>query len=227
MRHPIRASTRRILPISGPILANDAAPARLVHVAGKSLRLVALVGAFLAPIATAAAARVPAFDKVVQAMTDYFESQPDYQAGDLLDQSQVAGALEAIAAVGWEVSYAKKIVSLALADNSFLVKQLATPKGKPFMRKIAKSPGAYVRLDRLSKIKNGQSAVKILIRDPGGDTMITYMATTQGGKNLGAMMAGTPNGTNLNKPTGRIYTADDLLAVVKKLYAADANAAGQ
>ena len=33
------------------------------------------------------------------------------------------------------------------------------------------------------------------------------------------MMAGTPNGTDLNLPTGRIYTADDLLAVVKKAYA--------
>jgi hypothetical protein len=49
--------------------------------------------------------------------------------------------------------------------------------------------------------------------------MITYMATTPGGKNLGAMMAGTPQGTDLNKPTGRLYTADDLLALVKKLYA--------
>jgi hypothetical protein len=90
------------------------------------------------------------------------------------------------------------------------------------MRKIANSPGTYSRLDRLSRISNGQSAVKILIRDPGGDTMLTYMATTQGGKNLGTMMAGTPNGTNLNKPTGRIYTADDLLAVVRQAYAKSA-----
>jgi hypothetical protein len=61
-----------------------------------------------------------------------------------------------------------------------------------------------------------------LIRDPGGDTMLAYMATTPGGKNLGAMMAGTPKGTNLNKPTGRIYTADDLLAVVEQAYKASA-----
>jgi hypothetical protein len=191
----------------------------MVRRAGKTLVLVA---ALFAPIATASAAKLPSFGKVVQAMTGYFESQQDYQAGDLLNQSQAAGALEAIAAIGWEVPQAEKIVSLALADNSFLVKQLATPKGKQFMRKIAKSPGTYSRLDRLSRISNGQSAVKILIRDPGGDTMLTYMATTQGGKNLGAMMAGTPNGTNLNKPTGRIYTADDLLAVVRQAYAKSA-----
>jgi hypothetical protein len=32
------------------------------------------------------------------------------------------------------------------------------------------------------------------------------------------MMADTPNGTDLNKPTGRIYTADDLLAILQKVY---------
>jgi hypothetical protein len=179
--------------------------------------------AFLAPITTASAAKLPAFDKVVQAMTAYFQSQQDYQAGDLLDQSQAAGALEAIAAAGWEVPQAKQIVALALPDNSFLVTQLATPSGKRFMRKIAKTPGTYSRLDRLSQISKGKSAVKILIRDPGGDTMLAYMATTPGGKNLGAMMAGTPKGTNLNQPTGRVYTADDLLAVVKQAYKASAN----
>ena len=46
---------------------------------------------------------------------------------------------------------ATKIDALALADNSFLVGELATPNGKKFMRKIAKSPGTYSRLDRLSQ----------------------------------------------------------------------------
>jgi hypothetical protein len=223
MNKPNHEPPRSNSPIPGPILVNDAASAGLVRVARKSLVLAAIVGAFFAPIAAASAANVPKFDKVVAAMTDYFKSQPDYQAGDLLNQSQAAGALAAIASAGWEVPNAKKIVSLALADNSFLVTQLATPNGKRFMRKIAKTPGTYSRLDRLSKISNGQSTVKTLIRDPGGDTMLAYMATTPGGKNLGAMMAGTPDGTNLNKPTGRIYTADDLLAVVKQMYDASAN----
>ena len=174
----------------------------------------------IAATATAAEPTPPTLDKVSQAVAGYFQSLDNYQPGDLVSQRDVAGALEAVAAVGWEVPNSKKIVALALADDSFLVRELATPRGKKFMRKIAKSAGTYSRLDRLSQINKGQDAVKILITDPGGDTIITYMATTPGGRNLGAMMAGTPNGTNLNKPTGRIYTADDLLAVLKKLYAA-------
>ena len=114
---------------------------------------------------------------------------------------------------------AKKITELALPANSFLVGELATPDGKRFMRKISKSPGTYSRLDRLSRLSQGQQVVSQLVGDVGGDVFITYLATTNSGHNLGQMMAGTPNGTDLNLPTGRIYTADDLLAVLKKSYA--------
>ena len=106
-----------------------------------------------------------------------------------------------------------------MPDNSFLVGELATPDGKEFMRKISQSPGTYSRLDRLSQLSQGQQFVTQLVGDEGGDDLITYLATTNGGHNLGQMMAGTPNGTDLNLPTGRIYTADDLLGVLKKAYA--------
>jgi hypothetical protein len=57
-----------------------------------------------------------------------------------------------------------------------------------------------------------------LIRDPKGDDLITYLATTKGGHNLGKMMGGVRGGVDLNKPTGRIYTTNDLLTVLKKLH---------
>lgn len=167
----------------------------------------------------AAPAGTPTFEQVAAATAAYFETLPDYQPNDLMSRSNVAGALNAIAQVGWEVPFPEKIERLALADDSFLVTELATPDGKAFMRKIARNRGAYGRLDRLSQIQDGEDAVKILINDPGGDTMITYMTTTPGGHELGKMMAGTPNGSNLNKPRAHIYTADDLLALLKKIYA--------
>lgn len=165
-----------------------------------------------------AAAGTPTFEQVVAATSAYFQTLPDYQPNDLMRRSDVAGALAAIAQVGWEVPFPEKIEGLALADDSFLVTELATPDGKAFMRKISRNRGAYGRLDRLSQIKDGEEAVEILINDPGGDMMITYMTTTPGGHELGKMMAGTPNGTNLNKPTAHIYTADELIALLKKIY---------
>jgi hypothetical protein len=168
---------------------------------------------------SAQAEEPPKFPVVADAVLAYFASLPGYQPGDLITQSQVEGALEAVGAVGWNVPQSAEIVGLALGDASFLASELAKPKGKQFMRKIARFPGGYQRLDGLSRIANGKDAVRILIRDPGGDKMIEYMATTQGGHELGNMMAGAKRGVNLNKPSSRIYTADELVAVLEMVYA--------
>ena len=173
-----------------------------------------------APSAAAAPADRPEFAVVARAVTDYFKSLPDHRPTDLVTQSQVAEALDAVADVGWEVPEGDAVVKRALADNSFLVQELSTPAGRRFMRDIARYPGTYTRLDRLSQISGGHYLVNDFIHRKGGYEMIEYMATTKGGHNMGKMMAATPNGVDLNKPTGRIYTADDLLAALQKIYAA-------
>lgn len=160
----------------------------------------------------------PDFRVVVQALEAYFSTQPDHQAGDLITASQIDAALASVANAGWDVPNASAIVMLGLADNSFLARELSTPAGKKFMRKIARQPGAYPRLDRLSSISSGQAIVRDLIRRPGGDELVTYLATTKGGHNLGESLAATPRGVDLNKPTGRIYTADDLVWALKRAY---------
>lgn len=196
---------------------SDAMQARRVRgVVGQSLAVFAIL---LAPVGTASAATPPSIEKVVQALTGYFRSLPDFQRRDLLSQQHVVGALNAVTQAGWDVPAADKIVELALPDNSFLVGELSTPDGKEFMRNISQSPGTYSRLDRLSKLSQGHQIVSQLLGDVGGDEFITYLATTNSGHNVGTMMAGTQSGTDLNLPTGRIYTADDLLAVLKKAYA--------
>lgn len=194
----------------------DATTARAVRA---TVLIFCIVAVFFCSSAQADATSPPPFEKVVAALTAYFESQPDFQRRDLLNQGHVEAALEAVATAGWEVPNTKKIVQLALPENSFLVGELATPDGKKFMRKISQNPGTYSRLDRLSQLNHGQQIVSQLLGDVGGDTFITYLATTNSGHNVGQMMAGTPNGTDLNLPTGRIYTADDLLAVLKRAYA--------
>jgi hypothetical protein len=204
----------------------DLAAAKLVRalpsaVAGRSgwVNWPTLAAAWICMVAMAVAAEpTPKFADVAQAVAGHFQAQAGYQPGDLLSQPQVAAALEVAVAAGWNVPDRDKIVSRALADDSFLVRELSTPAGRKFMRKIARQPGAYSRLDRLSTISRGESVVRDLIKQKDGDKMIEYLATTRGGQNLGRMMAGAKRGVDLNKPTGRIYTADDLLAALKKLY---------
>jgi hypothetical protein len=181
--------------------------------------ILSLIGAS-SPAQTARSAKEPSFDVITKALADYFASLSDFRPCDIVSQSQVGAALAHVTNVtGWDVPDRKAVVQRALADNSFVVAQLSTSSGRPFMRSIAKYPGSYSRLDRLSTISSGQQFIKEIMAKKGGSDMIEYMATTRGGHKLGAMMAGAQQGVDLNKPTGRIYTADDLLVELKRVYA--------
>jgi hypothetical protein len=189
----------------------------LIYVLGASLVLVVFAICGIR-VAAAAEPTLPEFEQVARAAENYFRSLKDFQAGDLISQQHVAAALEAVAKVGWELPNRDKITQQALADGSFLVRELSKKSGQKFMRKIAKTPGGYERLERLSSISGGERTVRELISKPGGDEMIEYLATTRGGHNLGRMMAGAQYGVNLNKPTGRIYTADEFMSVLRQAY---------
>lgn len=159
----------------------------------------------------------PDFAAVAHAVESYIASLADYQPGDLITRSQIERALDVdeVKAAGLPEAEIKRITDLGLADDSFLIRELSTAAGRKFMRKTARHPGTYARLDRLSTIPRGQTLVHDLIRDKGGDKLIEYLSTTKGGQKMGGMMAGVRGGADLNKPTGRIYTADDLVAELK------------
>lgn len=152
---------------------------------------------------------------VARVVDEFFISLPGYQKGDLITRSQVEKVVAKLVSDGVKISDPGNVVKLGLADDSFLVRELSTPNGKRFMRKIAPCSGAYSHLDRLSTIPRGQSIVRDLVRQKDGDKMIEYLATTKGGKNMGSKMAQARGGVDLNKPTGRIYTADDLVTALK------------
>jgi hypothetical protein len=164
----------------------------------------------------------PDFTAAIQSVENHLRSSADYQPGDLLTQSQIEGALEQLRKDGWELSDPGPVVKAGLPDDSFLARELATPAGRKFMRKIARYPGGFSQLDRLSSISRGKMIVRDLIRRPGGDTFVEYLTTTNGGRKLGGMLAATPNGVDLNKPTGRIYTADDLISALQRSLAKEA-----
>jgi hypothetical protein len=173
----------------------------------------------IAAAQTGTSGTAPSFDSVHQALGRYFATLKDYKHGDLLSQSRVADALAKVTdATGWDVPGRQAIVDRALPDNSFLVGQCSTPAGRAFMRNVSKYSGSYSRLDRLSTISGGQQFIKDLIARKGGSEMIEYLATTRGGHELGKMMSGVQQGVDLNKPTGRIYTAGDLLVELKRAY---------
>jgi hypothetical protein len=157
----------------------------------------------------------PDFAAIARAIEAWFGSLPDYQPGDLITRSQIATILKKLDAAGVHVPDAASITQLGLANDSFLVRELTTPAGRKFMRKLARNPSTFAHLDRLSTIPRGEKLVRDLIRDKGGDTLVEYLATTKGGQKMGSMMAAVPGGGDLNKSTGRIYTVADFEAALK------------
>jgi hypothetical protein len=176
----------------------------------------AALAIYMADFVYAAPRPQPRDDRAIAKVVDeYFASQPDFQKGDLITRSQVEKVVAKLASDGVKISDPASVVKLALGDDSFLVREFSTPNGKRFVRKIASSSGGYSHLDRLSTIPRGQTIVRDLMRTKDGDKMIEYLATTKGGKNMGGMMAQARGGVDLNKPTGRIYTAEDLVTALK------------
>ena len=196
--------------IRGPVRAGGA---KIVEFARQLLAGVALAILMVDFAAAAPRPGKPDIGAVTRAVQRYFAAVPNYQPGDLITRDQIKEVLSKLNDAGVTVPGAAQITEMGLANDSFIVRALSTPDGQQFMRKLAKNPGTFPHLDRLSRIPNGEQIIRGLIRDPGGDTLIEYMATTKGGHNLGAMMAQVPGG-DLNKPTGRIYTAADLEATL-------------
>jgi hypothetical protein len=157
----------------------------------------------------------PDFSMISRAIHGWFEHQPDYQPGDIITRAQIETVLKKLAAAGVHVSNATAITQLGLANDSFIVRELTTPSGRKFMRKVARDPSAFNHLDRLSEIPRGQKTISDLIREKDGDKLIEYLATTKGGQKMGSMMAAVSGGVDLNKPTGRIYTVIDFEAALK------------
>lgn len=152
---------------------------------------------------------------VEKTVSAYFASQPGYTNGDLITRSQIEKVLAKIVSGGLKLPDAASIAKQGLPDDSFMARELSTPDGRRFMRKLAQHANSFSYLDRLSTIPRGQQTIRDLVRAKDGDKMIEYMATTKGGQNLGAMMSQARGGVDLNKPTGRIYTESELLAALK------------
>jgi hypothetical protein len=213
---PLEAGCREDHASCGPVRA------RTTQILCPTARLVAAAFIVLFSTAFSAAAQragTPDPSAVAQAVEAYFASLPDYQPGDLITRSQIERVLTMLDDAGAEVPNANDLAERGLSDSSFIVKELSTSSGKHFMRKLARKPGTFAHLDRLSTIPRGEKLVRDLIRDKDGDKMIEYLATTKGGRNMGGMMAGVRGGTDLNKPTDRIYTVADLVTALKAAFA--------
>jgi hypothetical protein len=185
-------------------------------------RLVCLLVAIVAcpPLATAATPKgLPKFDVIERAVHAHFATLEGYETGDLITRTQAKKALDKVTSLGWKVPSESELLEKVLADDDFLVVEFQSTGGRKFMRQISKYRNAYDRVDNLSKLPRGKTQVKDLIKTTDGYKMIEYLTSTSGGKNMGKMLTTKSKSTDFNKPTGRIYTAELLVAALRDQYA--------
>jgi hypothetical protein len=188
-------------------------------------KLVFVVGVCLCPIlvaedsADAAAPQLPTFSEVEDAVRAHFRSLPDYQSGDIITRSQVEPLLSQ-KPLEWLGPKREEVLDRLLQDSDDLVTELRSPAGRDFLPQIAKYPNGIDRLDRLSQLGQGKKALRNVIHVRDGYKLIETLATTRNGKALGKVLAKSPDGADFDKPTGRIYTLDMLLAYFEQVYQA-------
>ncbi len=162
---------------------------------------------------------LPTFEVASNSVRRDFVALSYYKPGDVISKSEVDQALEHLRLLGWSVSDAKEVLAKIPGDKEFLIRQLRSEKGFKFMRSISKWPSAYDRLDRLTGLANGRQILIDLINDRGGHELVDYLINTDGGAAMGQMLSQTPGGGDFKKPTGKIYTVDQLIERLKESYA--------
>ena len=146
----------------------------------------------------------------------YFASRKDLKPGELIVRSDVESLVKTLAKEGYDTKAFDPLLKQTVADQSLLARQLRSPAGKGFARQAAQYPGGYDRLEHLANLPDGPNTLQKLVEGPDGYKLIEYMTTTSGGQEMGRMLSETPTGGNFNGKTGRIYTADQLVAQLKE-----------
>jgi hypothetical protein len=146
-------------------------------------------------------------------MREAFGQQPGQEGAALITRSQAAKFLVTLEHAGWKVAEPDALLERVLADDDLLVQQLSDAKGRAFMAKLSRVNGGIDRLDRLARMPQGAANVRDLIHKvPNGSEWIDAMVNSPHGRRMAKTMTNSRAGRTFNQPTGRIYTAKDLLA---------------
>ncbi|HEX3871141.1 MAG TPA: hypothetical protein VHV77_11925 [Pirellulales bacterium] len=139
-----------------------------------------------------------------------------YRNGDLITAGDVEPILKELAGRKWSTKELAIVRAKLVPDSALIAREFRTPNGRQFMRQSGRYQMGYDRIDRLSQLSDGPTVLWRLMNGPDGYKLIEYMATAPGGQQLGRMLSRDPKAGNFNAPTGRIYTADQLVAALEE-----------
>jgi hypothetical protein len=165
---------------------------------------------------------LPPWADVRSAVQSHFETLPDLQPGDLITAADAAPALKALEQMGWNDVARGQTASKLLEDGSFLARELRSAPGRTFMRRVSGYRLIYDRLDRVSQMTGGQQLIHDMIRLPDGHRYAQF-TPHQGAPPMTDFLpkgvsGKAPRVADIDKPTGRVYTQNDLLTALEAEY---------
>lgn len=140
---------------------------------------------------------------------------------DICTQGDVEKLLERIDAAGWGTPYREQLLTPLLPADHFLVTFSRSEDGRRFLGEASKYPMLYDRLDRISEADGGKRTLTDVARLPNG---ARYARTKPGGfvpdlvdllPKKDGFRAQVPD---YGKPTGRVYTRDDVMKLWQGLH---------
>lgn len=177
------------------------------------------VAVFPSPwIATAAAQNdsFPSFVAVQHVVQRHLSQLDDYRPGDLIARRDIEPIFRHLEQLGWDVADRDKILKDALEDQNYLVTEFRTQAGKRLMRKISGYKLVYDRFDRIAGVYGGKQLIHDLAKLPDGERYAKQKTRPEVPDLLDLLPKRGSGQTrtikDYDKPTGRIYTADQLLA---------------
>jgi hypothetical protein len=182
----------------------------------------ALLGLLMGSLAEWSYAAAPSKKQIAQFVSYELQQKANYQPGDLITLEDVKPILKKLAVAGKPVPNESKVVQDLLPANSALVKHLSSRLGHRFMRKVRNDKLIYDRLDRISRVNGGNALLRDLLKLPDG-ARYAKMDPGQAVPDLLDLLPKTRSGKtrtikDYKKPTGRIYTEEDLVKRLVKSY---------
>lgn len=176
--------------------------------------------------ASQAAAQIPSWEQVEKTFRKHYADpkspQGLAQGPPLVTYNTARRIFYELWEQRWNVSDQTEILKLCPPDSSFLAQQCLSPAGQKFLKQAADPATIFDRLERFAALPQGQQKIRDLLQGPPGHhDMLNYMLGSSGSKLLFEGAVADPNARDFNKPTGKIYSPEQLLERIKKSHAYD------
>lgn len=181
------------------------------------------------PVPATEKAKPLAWSDLKKVVDGYFAEQKGRQPTDLLVASEARASLDRLEKAGWKPKHSQDLLAKVTGDGDFLARELRSQAGRKFLAATRSETLVYDRLDRLTRYSGGDRLVSSILRLPNGPSFMRPKPTPGFGTLMDLLPKGangqTPVDRNFNKPTGKIYTAEQWVKELEKAFEEEMKAA--